>query len=297
MPRLWNFQGSDAEYIRYLECKVLEAQHPSRSSAQWELDQGPPPDSTHHSPIHFIIWQPQNEASLGRKRYQAPRWKKELDSFVSSLPRHDGWEAARRDAGLYTTEQNRRAVHLLLGQTSTRGLGPSCLLITEVLSIHPTDDRELVIRGCRYGQWITACAEENNFTRRVVNFQKLIFTSYCAVLLHLGNAKDTVRAMMEQYLGRRYDAKTLDYYRYGSLWANRCMASLLQQGWGPWSWELFLLQTRTPAQFGRFAISASQSYGEVVKQIGPPPVMADDSRWIPYCLPCIVQELMGDTIE
>jgi hypothetical protein len=86
------------------------------------------------------------------------------------------------------------------------------------------------------------CAEKNNFTRRVVNFQKLIFTSYCAVLLHVGNAKDTVYAMMERYLGRIYDAKTLDYYRYGSLWANRCMASLLHQGWGSQSWELFLLR-------------------------------------------------------
>jgi hypothetical protein len=51
------------------------------------------------------------------------------------------------------------------------------------------------------------CAEKSNFTRRVVNSQKLIFTSYCAVLLHVGNAKDTVYAMMERYLGRIYDAK------------------------------------------------------------------------------------------
>ncbi|KAL5332617.1 hypothetical protein BJX70DRAFT_404412 [Aspergillus crustosus] len=293
MPRLFKFQGSDAEYIRYLECKVIEAQHLSGSSAQRGLDERSPPDS-----IHFIIWQPHGENSHpGRKHLQVRRWKKELDSFVSSLPRREGWEAARRDAGLHTAEQTRLAVHLMLGQMSTRGLGSPCLPMTEILSTCPTDDRELVVKGCRYGQWILTCAEQSNFARRVVNFQKIIFASYCAVLLYVGNAKDTVCAMMERYLGRNYDAKTLDYYRYGSLWANRCMASLLQQGWGSWSWELLLLQTRTLAQFGQFAISASQSYGEVVKQLGPPPATADDGKWIPYCLPSIIQEIMGGTIE
>jgi hypothetical protein len=246
MPRLFNFQGSDAEYIQYLECQVLEAQRLSGSFAprhSEHSDQGPGPLSTNAAPIHFIFWQPPGETyHQHQKRFQVPRWRKELDSFVLSLPRRDGWEAARREAGLHTAEQNQLAVRLMLGETFARGVEASGSPITDVLSIRPTDDRELVVRGCRYGQWMLVCIEQNNFTRRVVNFQKLIFTSYCAVLLHVGNAKDTVYAMMERYLGRIYDTKTLDYYRYGSLWANRCMASLLHQGWGARSWEVFLLR-------------------------------------------------------
>jgi hypothetical protein len=35
----------------------------------------------------------------------------------------------------------------------------------------------------------------------LLNFQKLICTGYCAILLHVGNAKDTVYAIMERDLG------------------------------------------------------------------------------------------------
>jgi hypothetical protein len=55
MPRLFNFQGSDAEYIQYLECQVLEAQRLSGSFAprhSEHSDQGPGPLSTNAAPIH-----------------------------------------------------------------------------------------------------------------------------------------------------------------------------------------------------------------------------------------------------
>jgi hypothetical protein len=57
------------------------------------------------------------------------------------------------------------------------------------------------------------------------------------------------------------------------------------------------LETRPPAQFGRFAMSASQSHGEVAKRLGPPPLTGEDPGWIPYCLPSILQDIMGGTIE
>jgi hypothetical protein len=86
------------------------------------LDQGPQPQPTDAAPIHFIIWQPPGETSPQyQKRSQVPRWRKELDSFILSLPRRDGWEAARREAGLHTAKQNQLAVRLILGKRSRAG--------------------------------------------------------------------------------------------------------------------------------------------------------------------------------
>jgi hypothetical protein len=112
-------------------------------------------------------------------------------------------------------EQNQLAIRLMLGETFARGVEASGLPITDVLSIRLTDDRELVVRGWTVDVGLRG-KEQPHPPRG--EFLKTIFTSYCAVLLHVGNAKDMVYAIMERYLGRIYDAKTLDYYRSGSLW-------------------------------------------------------------------------------
>ncbi|KAL4935379.1 hypothetical protein BDV06DRAFT_130027 [Aspergillus oleicola] len=85
-----------------------------------------------------------------------------------SLPRRDGWETAQPEAGLHKAVQNRLAVPLMLGETFAHGLEAPRLQITDVLSIRPTDNWELV-KGCRYGQWMLVY-----FTRRVVNTKKKI---------------------------------------------------------------------------------------------------------------------------
>jgi hypothetical protein len=48
---------------------------------------------------------------------------------------------------------------------------------------------------------------------------------------------------MRRYTGLDQDDQTLEKYRHGALWVNRCVAALLANGWGYKSWEIFLLGT------------------------------------------------------
>ncbi|KAL4931887.1 uncharacterized protein BDV17DRAFT_255532 [Aspergillus undulatus] len=192
---------------------------------------------------------------------------------------------------------NRRAIQLMLGRQTEPIFASQNHLPSQVPSIRPTDNEDLVLRACKYGTFISTCADEGNFASRVTEYQKLIFTSYCTVLIHAGNSKETVYSMMRQYINKNSDDKTLDYYRYGALWVNRCIASLLRNGLGHRSWEIFLLQARSSAQFGRFAIHDSKSFEEVATRLGEQRVPIYEEGWIPYCLPCIVKAIAGNTIE
>ncbi|KAL3480147.1 hypothetical protein BJX99DRAFT_35701 [Aspergillus californicus] len=83
--------------------------------------------------------------------------------------------------------------------------------------IRPTDSRtQFSGHAGMVRTFISTCADEGNFTSRVTEYQKLIFTSYCTVLIHAGNSKETVYSMMRQYINKKLDDKTLDYYRYGA---------------------------------------------------------------------------------
>ncbi|KAL2801970.1 hypothetical protein BJX63DRAFT_438321 [Aspergillus granulosus] len=171
MLRPFDFQGSDAEYIQYLECQELEAQRLSGPSAQRKLDQGPSPQSTNAAPIHFIIWQPPGETShQHRKRSQPPRWRKELDSFILSLPHRDSWEAAStRGRPPHRQAEPAGGPSLAWGTTHARAGG--FMLANGRRSLAQRMTGSSSSRDVGNGQWMLACAEKSNFTRRAENFQ------------------------------------------------------------------------------------------------------------------------------
>lgn len=251
MSRLFNFEGCDAEYIRFLESKLLESQrilvHDSNSSLGAPVAPQPNQNAEQDTPeIQIVLYEPKldkTRANFGQRT--VPKWKKQLKEFISSIPREKDWGCARYNAGIYTIQRNRWAIQLMLGRTTESIFPSQDALAAGLPSIQPADNenKELILRGCKYGKFISACADEGNFALRVTEYQKLIFTSYCAVLMHAGNSKETVYSMMRQYINKEYDDKTLDNYRYGAVWVNRCIAFLLKQGWGHRSWEIFLLRT------------------------------------------------------
>ncbi|KAE8146284.1 hypothetical protein BDV25DRAFT_143843 [Aspergillus avenaceus] len=253
MPRLFDFQGSDSDYIKFLELKVLEAEGASLS-ANLSTNTWPSALSSAQQPyeFQFVIVKP-----------------KQLNDFIASVPSEENWVAAKHDAGIYTAQRNARAIKLMLGET-TEAISPSQqgYIHPETPSIPLSDNGDSILRAHKYGAFIFTCADEGKFASRVTEYQKLIFISYCTVLIYTKNSKETVYSMMRKYINKDSDDKTLDYYRYGALWANRCIASLLYNGLGHRSWEIFLLQARSPAQFGRSAIYDCNSFQEVATRLG-----------------------------
>lgn len=129
-----------------------------------------------------------------------------------------------------------------------------------------------------------------------------------------GVPKAMTNDMMKRYTGQDQGDQTLEKYRHGALWVNRCAAALLENGWGYKSWEIFLLGTffvslpwqtlltlnaenRTPAQFARFAANDATSYQVVVRHLGKADTPHCEEVWIPYCIPSIVHYLTSGTIQ
>ncbi|GLA56243.1 hypothetical protein AnigIFM63604_006140, partial [Aspergillus niger] len=218
MPRLFDFQGNDSDYIKFLESKLLELRRATPSARLSPKTSHPAfPTTQNPSNIQFVIVKPKLH-QLRRSLPTPAKWKRQLNDFINAIPSDKDWEAARRDAGIYTIQMNRRAIQLMLGRQTEPIFSSQNHLPSQIPSIQPTDNEDLVLKACKYGNFISACADEGNFASRITEYQKLIFTSYCTVLIHAGNSKETVYYMMRQYIKKNSDDKTLDYYRYGALW-------------------------------------------------------------------------------
>ncbi|KAI2669766.1 hypothetical protein CBS147355_9691 [Penicillium roqueforti] len=190
--------------------------------------------------IQFVQYTPKGSRarSVKSERGDLP-WKRQLDGFISALPTEKTWGEARKKAGIDTPVKNQLAVRLMLGHTNHttfRSVRKTLTISGAIIS----QDHDLVWRGYQYTQFIDRCTGDLSFKTSVVSFQNLIFVSYCAVLI------------------------TLEGYRRGVVWINRCIAALLANGWGHKSWEIFLLEKRSLAQFARFVAYDARSYEQLV---------------------------------
>jgi hypothetical protein len=244
MPqRLYGFQGNDKEYIKFLESVILEKSclSPPVPSSALELDLSQTGESSVSS-LRFVKCTPRltNHTRLQARNNESEKWKKQMDKFVRALPSEAGWHEARANSGINTPIRNKQAMKLILGHAGA-AIFHEKFDATILPPMQPTDSRELVVRGCQYGAFISRCADDRNFAKRVVAFQNLVFCSYCVVMMQAGVSKETTNDTMRRYTGRDLDDPTLDKYRLGAIWVNRCMATLLEKGWGHKSWEIFLL--------------------------------------------------------
>jgi hypothetical protein len=115
----------------------------------------------------------------------------------------------------------------------------------DIPSLSPLDNLDMVIRGCNYGRLANDCTSNGRLAILVGKFQRIIFISYCTVLLAMGTSRVTVNWMLRQYISDS-DDKNLERYRFGCLWVHRCISQLLGLGWGYKSWELFVLCRSLP---------------------------------------------------
>ena len=252
MERVFEFHGSDAEYIKYLEKQLLKL-HPLPSQA---LSPNSPPLSpssanetifseslTHCSTapwqddgLQFVHYDPQTR----RMPQSQPQWKTDLRKLLQSIPRLDKWEEKREQVGTPTVEKNRLAIQIMLGWSSEVISVPQNDESLEIPELLPDDNFGMISNACEYGSRTRNSTMNMEFSVLLAKYQQIVFISYCVVLLDVGNAAETVNWMLRRYVSDS-GPKNLMRYRSGCLWVNRCVASLLSQGWGYKSWEIFLL--------------------------------------------------------
>ncbi|OQD97676.1 hypothetical protein PENSOL_c011G05384 [Penicillium solitum] len=295
--RMYDFHGDDQAYIAFLECQLASVQwagfvdFPAASGEH--TVQGAPSTNS----IQFVQYTPEGSRARSVKSERGdPPWKRQLDSFISALPTEKTWGEARKKAGIDTPVKNQLAVRLMLGHTNHTTFR-SVRKTSTISGAITSQDHDLVWRGYQYAQFIDRCAGDLSFKTSVVSFQHLIFVSYCAVLMQVGVPKEKTNKMMRRYIDRNNDDSTLEGYRRGVVWINRCIAALLANGWGHRSWEIFLLEKRSLAQFARFAAYDARSYEQLVQRLQKANIPLQEDGWTPYCIPCIVQCLAGNNIE
>lgn len=252
MERVFEFHGSDAEYIKYLERKLLEFRP---LPSQIQSPNSPPPSpgpandatlsvsrsqlspgSRKDDRLQFVHYDPQPRRTSQSQR----QWKTDLRKFIYSIPKLDKWDEKRERVGSSTVEANRLAIQIMLGRSSEIISVPENDESLEIPELMPEDNFGMISGACKYGSRTRNSKSNMEFSILLAKYQQLIFISYCVVLLDVGNATETVNWMLRRYVSDS-GPKNLMRYRSGCLWVNRCVASLLTQGWGYKSWEIFLL--------------------------------------------------------
>lgn len=274
--RKFDFNGSDTEYITFLESALSEklnepaslipnplhtspstpepeslysshadtsptsqTSYPATPRSTTESDKGP------HNCMRIFHYDPirncdREEApripSLEIKRTNEPQGLKELRGFVEEMSNNSLWSRKRERLNLSKPSTNRFIIETLCGRLYLKQH-------TEPKSYPdqlPEGKEALISRGCDYGALMYGNKMEAELMLHIVKYQKLIFVSLCVVMADTGTPLDTVDWMMRNFLS---DSKpeNLRRLRYGCVWVNRCLSSMLQSFWGFRSWEAFLL--------------------------------------------------------
>ncbi|EGC41935.1 conserved hypothetical protein [Histoplasma capsulatum var. duboisii H88] len=211
--RLWDFHGSDAEYIAMLESKLLDAEcrlsvqacTSCLSSNSTSCSTTSPGDLTIHEP-EFVYYHPARDRQKNEKRKQrgTTRWRVDLNNFLGLIPSMDKWAQKRIDTGFSTVEKNRIAIQILLGR-STEGIFMSEDTGCELPKLKSTDKQSMIARGCSYGSLSQQAREHGIFTMLLAKFHQLVFISYCTVLLSvLSVPPDTAASRMHLRNATKY---------------------------------------------------------------------------------------------
>lgn len=241
--RKFKFQGTDKDYAKFLESWILSIQELHGPGCTNPCKPGPSAHESAGEDSQVVSGMPLpgQGTRLRWPKGGIPKWQKQLHKFVDEMPRESWWEKARLHAGLDTPMSNQKAMRLIIGHGSPALFHPGWHVAALSAIGNKGGNDDLVARGCAYGNFIARCADDQNFASRVVAFQNLVFCSYCVVMMRLGVSKKMTNNMMREFTGQERDDLTLEKYRHGALWVNRCIAALLTRGWGHKSWELFLL--------------------------------------------------------
>jgi hypothetical protein len=274
--RVDGFNGSDEEYIEYLENQVHLSRHqihhlqsvirpptPASSPLSASISQSVNlPNNTLvvtlGSNEERFVEQPTSNGEIKWKEWkfihavtkeiakeispiQKPHWLVELDAMLADIPYANLWTAKRTENQISGLVQNHSVLATLLGGALVLDNSPDSTV--SINNSSPANTLSILHnRANAYGYATRNTQSKAQFTTTVSVFQELIFVSFCVVLEASGMPNDLVGSLMRWCFAAN-EQKSLERIRRGARWANRCIAKLCESGWGHRSAEIFLLCT------------------------------------------------------
>ena len=224
--RIDNFQGSDSEYIIYLERKVTQLTRPHSPPSSPQADVG--------DKLRFVPFEPGTLATCGKTTPN--RWQNEMDKMLGSFPGDGDWSSKRESTGLSTESKLLLAFDIITG-ISMPSVKPTTVG-SNLLAPAELDTAFRLVGG--YAKSVAAMNTEKVFTTQIVNFCNVIFMSQCCDLLYQGVEASRVDDLMKICISKS-DPKNLGVLRRGAIWVNRMIRVLAGDGLGQRASEAFVL--------------------------------------------------------
>ncbi|KFY75671.1 hypothetical protein V499_04345 [Pseudogymnoascus sp. VKM F-103] len=229
-----------------------------------------------------------------------PRWKQIINQLTTGWDKASSWEDKRVVIGLDSVERNKYALTAILGLKKdlfpARDESPPS---TSRDSFYATD--ALIMSARKYAIDSKASQTSEGLVVQVHIFRELVFASLCVVMEHQGLPIDTIDSLMRICISSSGSAN-LYRLRRGALWINRVISGTMMKkmGWGRGSTEFFFLSGRPVSQYGLLWEACTHSFPYLSKQLAHIScnvnVPIDDPSWIPFSIPVIIKQLLGDVL-
>lgn len=246
-PRIHDFQGTDHEYITYLESLVLQATancsppSPARSDVRDETNDNS--YSSPENPIVFVPYQPQLSEQdqyfirpTKRKRKER-RWERLMDEMISEMAAEDLW-SRRRTIGLSSQAGILVALDITIHGAKSRTDPISSDADLSMTSYRSSNPVLLLLDA--FATTTAALKVQEAFTTQMFFFRVFVFVSLCCVALHNGADQKLVDKIMQKCVSNSCE-KNLSRLRNGALWVNRMIVELAADGLDYLAYELFVL--------------------------------------------------------
>lgn len=266
--RIDRFQGTDSQYIRYLEGEVtyLRVHYPVQSSLsrsfsaravipayntakdfepQQRQDGSIISDS---SGMQFILYQPHlyqphletTPRPLKHPRQVLPRWREVADELLRNLPLTHQWCQKREEMNLKDEVDLLRAYSAILSINQA----PEIRNSHEPASALVVDQHKQSCSPCdvarAYALATKRLEDRSKFVVQVLSFRQLVFTSLCVLLGHMGVRREAVESIMQVCISDS-DGRHLSDIRQGAIWVNRMIAYMMEKGSGNRASEIFVI--------------------------------------------------------
>jgi len=323
--RIYNFHGSQDEYIAFLEAEVLRLrqwhcrcgrsiQETSSELPRQTLSQDSNPPLK-DSGLRIEQWKPRLTSSK-RPRSDNPPWKRHAAQLVEMIPTAREWRQIMEEKGLYQAMRTGAAVAYLLGNEHNVPIVPKMTESSDTAGLN--GDAVILGRITTYAQIAARRQENASLALMLANFQKFVVLSACVVVtatrkIPPKNIFDIVRTC----LGSASD----DYCRrmlHTAKYINTLIDTLAIHGWDGRAAELFLLcrlrciciaviakaelcsGNRNPAFYYNLARSPHDSLEHIKTALSKPHFTASTEtwpKWNSFFVPGVVSQVIQKQIQ
>jgi hypothetical protein len=253
-----------------------------------------------------------------------PRWKQIVDQITKGWDKPSSWSEKRVAVGLDSVEQNKYALTAILGLKKDLPLHLAREGSTTTVSRDSIGDATniLVTSARQYALDSKACERNPGLVAQVHVFRELVFISLCVVMEHEGLPIEAIDSLMRICISSS-GAANLYRLRRGALWVNRVISGTMikKLGWGHSSTEFFVLGRisiflvlrshqladlcsiggRPVSQYGLLWEACVHSFPYFRDQLAHisriVEIPAVDQDWIPFSIPLIIKQLVGDVLR